>query len=211
MTQTEEPRTRFVVPSRRTDLDLAVTQIGAVDRFTTHLRETQAAADVATTREARMDASRLRDVLRRQHEALVAHCDAQLAATTRPALSRADRRIVIAHRNEWFAGKVTQALELRGLRVAATTANGAEAVGIVVAEQPDLVLVEDALPMTTGAQVVQQVRRFSPDTVVAAQVAYGDGMAPLLDAGAAAVFVRSVPPADVATRLLELLDEPAAE
>lgn len=209
MTQTEEPRTRVVVPARRTDLDLAVLQVGAIDSFTAHLRQTQAAAEGATTREERLDASRLRDVLHRQHEALVAHCDRQLAGTTRPALTLADRRVVIAHRNEWFAGKVAQALEAHGLAVVATTANGAEAVGVAVAEQPDLMLVEDVLPMTTGVQVVQQVRRFSSDTLVTAQVAYGDGMAPLLDAGAAAVFVRSVPPADVAARLLELLDGPA--
>lgn len=95
--------------------------------------------------------------------------------------------------------------------MAATTTNGAAAIGIAVAEQPDLVLVEDALPMTTGVQVVQQVRRFSPETVVAAQVAHGDAVPPLVDAGAAAVFVRSVPPADAAARLLEMLDESAAE
>lgn len=209
MTQLDDPRTDRVPTHRRTDLDLALCQVDAIERFTTHLRRTQAAADAATSREARLDASRLRDVLRRQHDALVAHCDRQLAAPPRPALALACRRVVIAHRNDWFVGKVAQALQACGLQVAATTANGAEAVGVAVAEQPDLLLVEDALPMTTGVQVVQQVRRFSADTMVAAQVAYGDGMAPLLDAGAAAVFVRSVPPADVAARLLELL-EPTA-
>jgi hypothetical protein len=69
--------------------------------------------------------------------------------------------------------------------------------------------VEDALPMTTGVEVVRQVGRFSPGTAVAAQVAYADGMAALLDAGAAAVFVRSVPPLEVADGLLEMLDQPS--
>ena len=208
MTQIDEPRTQSA--ARLTELDLGVLQVQAIERFTAYLRETQAAADAPTSREARMDAARLRDVLRRQHDALVAHCDRQLAATAQPALALADVRVVIAHRNEWFMGKVSQALEERGLRVAAALQNGADAVGIAVAEQPDLLLVEDALPMTTGAQVVQQVRRFSPGTLVAAQVAYADGMPPLFDAGAAAVFVRSVPPADVADRLLELLEQPAS-
>ena len=207
MTQIDEPRTRSA--TRLTELDLGVLQVQAVDHFNAYLRETQAAADAPTSREARMDAARLRDVLRRQHDALVAHCDQQLAATAQPALALAERRIVIAHRNEWFVGKVAQALEEGGLRVAASLQNGADAIGVAVAEQPDLVLVEDALPMATGAQVVRQVRRFSPGTVVAAQVAYADGMGPLLDAGAEAVFVRSVPPADVAARLLELLEQPA--
>ena len=208
MTQIDEPRARRSLPLRRTDLDLAMLQVAAIERFNDYRREAQAAADAASSREARMDANRLRDVLRRQHEALVAHCDEQLATATRPALSLADRRVVIAHRNEWFTGKVAATLTEQGLRVVATTANGADAVGVAVAEQPDLLLVEDALPMTTGVQVVRQVRRFSPQTLVAAQVGYGDGMPALLDAGAAAVFVRSVPPADIAARLLELLDQP---
>ena len=207
MTQIDEPRTQWA--ARPTELDLGVRQVHAIDRFNEHLRETQAAADAPSSREARMDAARLRDVLRRQREALVAHCDRQLAATPGPALALAPPRVVIAHRNEWFMSKVAQALEERGVRVAAVLQNGADAIGVAVAEQPDLMLVEDALPMTTGAQVVRQVRRFSPDTILAAQVAYADGMPPLLDAGAAAVFVRSVPPADVAGRMLELLEQPA--
>lgn len=204
MTQIDEPRTPAPC---RTPLDLGVRRVQAIDRFHEHLRNTQAAADIPTSREARMDAARLREILRRQHDALVAHGDRQRARTT-PALSPTDLRIVIAHRNEWFVGKVAQALGERGVHVVAALDNGADAVGVAVAEQPDLVLVEDALPMTTGAEVVRQVRRFSPDTRVAAQAGYADGMSPLLDAGAAAVFVRSVPPAEVAARLLELLEPP---
>lgn len=210
MTQIDEPRAEATRPAQRvrlTDLDLAVLQVRAIDRFNDYRREAQAAADAASSREARMDANRLRDVLRRQHEALVAHCDEQSMTACKPALSLADRRVVIAHRNEWFSGKVAAGLTELGLRVVATTGSGADAVGVAVAEQPDLMLVEDVLPMTTGVQVVRQVRRFSPGTLVAAQVGYGDGMPPLLDAGAAAVFVRSIPPGDVATRLLELLEE----
>jgi CheY-like chemotaxis protein len=209
MTQMDEPRTQSARTPRLTELDLAVLQVQAVERFTEHLRETQAAADAPTSREARMDAARLRDVLRRQHDALVGHCDRQLAATPRPALSLADRRVVIAHRNAWFIGKLAQALEARRVHVVAALQNGADAVGVAVAEQPDLILVEDALPMTTGVEVVRQVGRFSPGTAVAAQVAYADGMAALLDAGAAAVFVRSVPPLEVADGLLEMLDQPS--
>lgn len=205
MTQIDEPRTPAPC---RTPLDLGVRRVQAIDRFHEHLRNTQAAADVPTSREARMDAARLREILRRQHDALVAHRDRQPAMTTTSARSPTDLRIVIAHRNEWFVGKVARALAEHGVHVVAALDNGADAVGVAVAEQPDLVLVEDALPMTTGAEVVRQVRRFSPDTRVAAQAGYADGMSPLLDAGAAAVFVRSVPPAEVAARLLELLEQP---
>lgn len=43
--------------------------------------------------------------------------------------------------------------------------------------------------------------------MIAAQVAYSDRMAPLLDAGASTVFVRQIPPVDVAAQLWELLRE----
>lgn len=87
----------------------------------------------------------------------------------------------------------------------AQTDNGADAVGLVVAEQPDLVLVEDTLAMLPGLEVIREVRRFSPDTVVVAQAAYGDRVGQLLDAGATTVITRSVPPHDVAQSVLRLM------
>jgi CheY-like chemotaxis protein len=60
--------------------------------------------------------------------------------------------------------------------------NGADAVGVVAAEQPDLLLVEDRLPMVSGEQVIAGVRTFSPNTLIAAQVAYSDRVGALLDA-----------------------------
>ena len=59
--------------------------------------------------------------------------------------------------------------------------------------------------MVPGEQVVRDVRSYCPDTVVAAQVAYGDRVGALLHAGASAVFTRRVPPLDAARSMLELL------
>lgn len=91
------------------------------------------------------------------------------------------------------------------MHVVAGTDNGADAVGLTVAEQPDLVLVEDTLSMLTGVEVIREVRRFSAETVVVAQAAHGDRVGQLLDAGASAVFTRRTPPADVALSLLWLI------
>jgi DNA-binding NarL/FixJ family response regulator len=111
--------------------------------------------------------------------------------------------VVLAHRSQWFLAKVTSALEAAGLTVVARLSNGADAVGVAVAEQPDLLPVEDNLCIVTGEEVVREVRRFSPHTAVAAQVPYGDSVGRLLDAGAVSVFTRQVPPADVAHALLQ--------
>jgi len=57
------------------------------------------------------------------------------------------------------------------------------------------------LPMLSGVDVVREVRAYAPGTVVAAQVAYDEDVAEMLDAGARAVYTRRVPPAEVALGL----------
>ena len=193
-------------PSGRSDLDLAARQLQAIAAFhrARHVAE-EAAAAATRSREMRMDAARRLEVVRREHEALIARSHEQLRLTGTVLRGAAERRVVLAHRNEWFLDKITQVLGAHGLHVVARLDNGADAVGVAVAEQPDLLLVEDSLAMVGGEQVVREVRTFSPQTLVAAQVAYGDRVGPFLDAGASTVFTRKVPPADVERGLLELL------
>ena len=56
---------------------------------------------------------------------------------------------------------------------------------MAVAEQPDLVLVEDPLPMVSAEHTGRQVRRFAPATVVVCCVPYEDRVPALVQAGAA--------------------------
>ena len=189
----------------RTELDLAAQQLQAIARFNDARRMAGAAsAAAARSREMRMDVTRSLEVLRREHDAVVHRAHEQLRLTGALLRGTPQRRVVIAHRNEWFVGKVSHALRDSGVLVVAQVDNGADAVGIAVAEQPDLVLVEDTLAMVPGEQVVRDVLSYCPSTVVAAQVAYGDRVAHFLDAGAAAVFTRSVPPADAARSMVGL-------
>lgn len=114
-------------------------------------------------------------------------------------------RAVIAHRNDWFVERVGSELRDRGIAVLARTDNGADAVGLAVSEQPDLMLVEDTLAMVPGEDVVRQLRGLSPETRIVAQAASADGVGPLLEAGACAVFTRRVPPIDVALAMHRLV------
>jgi DNA-binding NarL/FixJ family response regulator len=101
----------------------------------------------------------------------------------------------------WFVNKFGDELQRLGVDIVGHTDNGAEAVGMAVAEQPDLVLVEDTLAMVPGEQVVRELRKYCPDAVLAAQVAYSDRVGALLEAGAAMVFTRQIPPAEIVERV----------
>lgn len=199
MTTVHEPAGRL------SELDLASRQLDAITRFTLSQRIAQeAAATAARSRELRMDSERALEVMRREHDAVISRAHEQLRRSGEVLRRTGRRRIVLAHRSEWFVDKVSDVLQAAGWDVVARLDNGADAVGLAVAEQPELVLVEDTLAMLPGEQVVREVRQFCPHTLVAAQVPYSDRVGALLEAGAVEVFTRQVPPADVASRLLEL-------
>jgi CheY-like chemotaxis protein len=188
------------------DLDLARHQLAAIDRWHAVRRASQTAAEhAATSREARMDLARRLAVIRAEHKAIIDRTDAQLRTSDELLQRAAPRRAIVVHRNSWFADRLAADLALRSISVVARLSNGAEAVGAVVAEQPDLLLVEDSLPMMSGEDVVREVRAFAPLTRVGAQVAYDDRIAAMLEAGAHSAYTRRVPPADVAAALSGLL------
>lgn len=203
---TQVPTVAAAAPWRpRTGVEVLRQQLEAIERFGRSRCAAPSTDAGPLTREGRLDAARERDVLERQHEALVAHVHRQLAESGASFRSVVRRRAVLAHRSPWFAAKVCAGLEADGVHVVALLENGADAVGVAVAEQPDLVLVEDALPMVPGPRVVAEVRALCPAAVVAAQVDHGDRLAPLLDAGATVAFVRRQPPGEVVDALLGLL------
>lgn len=163
--------------------------------------EAEAAAGGGRSREARLDLDRLVEVVRRQHEAIVRRTEGQLAASARLPRSTAPVRAVVVHRNDWFKDKLVARLTEGDVEVVARLENGADAVGVVVAEQPDLLVVEDKLPMMSGEEVVRQARQFSPVTIAALQVPHASAVA----AGAHVTFTRRTPPVDVARDLCRLV------
>lgn len=194
------------IPSASSQYDLAARQLAALDAWHARRRVQQEAAAVGQrSREQRLDLARRMDVLREQHRAIVARTDVQLRASVE-VLTQPRLRVLVVHRNTWFADKVRAALAGQGADVLPTLGNGAEAVGVAVAEQPDLMLVEETLPMLSGEDVVREVLAFSPRSVIAAQVGYDNAIAGMLDAGARAAYARRVPPAEVAVGMLALLD-----
>jgi DNA-binding response OmpR family regulator len=82
--------------------------------------------------------------------------------------------------------------------------DGAAGLGSVVAEQPDLVVVEQQLPWKDGLEVVREVRRFAPAALVAVHLDQPQAEQQAREAGAHAVFARSTRPADMIAGLLAL-------
>jgi hypothetical protein len=198
------------VGSRRRGPDLVQRQLVAVEAFTQDRLKAQRALEVtARTRETRMDVARRLDVLRREQTMLVARAHQQLRDTGDLLRAPSGRRAVIAHRNDWFASKLAELLAQADVQLLERVDNGADAVGLVVAEQPDLLFVEDNLLMVTGEEVIQEARRFCPGTRIGARVEYGERVGVLLDAGADTVATRQVPPLQVAHQLLALVGTPA--
>jgi CheY-like chemotaxis protein len=189
-------------------LDLLAAQVQGIDAWNRSNQLSKGAAEViGITREMRLDLSHRMEARRREHAALVARVDEQLRASGQLLTSRRPVRAVVAHRNAWLSGKVTSRLEERGVLIVGVFTDGADAAGTVVAEQPELVFLEDRLPSLAGSDLVRRVREFSPGTVIGAQVEDSRGIAPLVDVGAHAVFTRRIPPLDVADQLLACFTE----
>ena len=190
----------------RTFADLVADQLSAIAAFQRHRRAVQEAAETpGMSREQRLDARRRLDVLRRQQEALLAATASSMNGSG-GVLRTVGPRALLVHRNEWLRRRVAQDLERYGVEVVGQLDNGADGVGALIAEQPDLLFVEDTLPMVGGLQVLQQARRYAPAAVLAVQVGYDDQVAGALEAGAVATFTRRIPPADIGAELARLVD-----
>jgi CheY-like chemotaxis protein len=183
--------------------DRLVRQVQAIDAWVAARREREQAWHAPSkTRDERMDVDRQIEVLRRTHDAIKGRCARGLGAEVE-AMRSSGPTAVIAHRHVWFVDKVALLLGERGIAVVACTDNGAEALGAVVAEQPDIVLVGDRLAMMSGHVLLAETRRFAPSALRSVQ-ASDQQQADALQDAADAVFLRHHPPAVVADALVAL-------
>lgn len=160
------------------------------------------------TRNERMDRTRRLEALQRTQQVIQARAAAELARGHSPLLD-AQVTAVIAHRHAWFSGGLAARLEAHGVLVLACTDNGADALGAVIAEQPDIVLSGDRLAMVSGQVLLDETGLFSPRTRRALQ---SDDVAPSVELRPSphAVFTRRRP-ADVADDLAAQVRSDAAD
>lgn len=198
MTQTPHRRPR-------TPAELFVAQLAGIDSW--RLRARAAETPPASSREVLLVQRRRADVLARQHEALVARTSLHLQeAGNEPLLAVLPVRAVVGHRHAWFRDGLVGCLLAAGVDVTCTSDNGAEVIGVVTAEQPDLLVLDSNLAMVPSAEVAAELRVLSPGTLVAAQADAPGAGAALLAAGADVTFRRGDSAAAVARTCTELLD-----
>lgn len=189
----------------RSDLQLLSDQLAGMAAWYLAQREQRPPEGGVVTREMRLDLSRRTEARRREQAALLERAREQLDQTRRPPQHGRQPRAVLVHRREWVRLKVEQELARHGIAVVGHLDNGADAVGLAIVEQPDLMLVEDALPMVSGTEVIRAMRVFCSRTLVAAHVESDSGVAAALHAGAATAFPRLVPPEHIARGLASLV------
>ena len=185
----------------RSGVQRAVDQVQAVDAWLSARRDRERLLHhVPTSRDQRLDVAREVDALRTTHEAIKGCCArASDPGSRRPPGATA----VVAHRHAWFADELAVLLEEQGAVVLVCTDNGAEALGTVVAEQPDVLLAGDRLAMVPGRALLAATRDYSPGTL-RALYASDQRQADVLRAVADAVFLRPHPPGVLAAALVAL-------
>ena len=195
----------------RSELEIINDQLAGIAAFNADLAQ-RAAVEPARlrTRELQLDGRRRQEVQRREQQALQAHAQRHLLDSTHLFGAGVRPRAVLGHRNVWLRTKVADCLEAHGVEIVAVLEDGAETAGVVVMEQPEIVLVEDRLPSLSGLEVLRRAQAFAPHTLVAAQLQDSGEMHRFLDGGARAVFTRRTPPADIAGEVVQCLQEAGA-
>ena len=192
----------------RTELELIDDQLRGLAAFTAERRgRTTAPTGRPLTREMQLDGRRRREVDLREQTALQEHAARQLRESAHLLASVVRPRAVLAHRNAWLRTKVADCLHEHGVQVVAVLDDGAEACGVTVVEQPEILLVEDRLTSMSGLEVLRRVQAFAPKTLVAAQLQDSAEVQLFLEEGARAVFTRRTPPADIALEAVQCLQE----
>lgn len=118
----------------------------------------------------------------------------------RPLASTVPLLAVIAHRSPWFRTQMTKSLASHGIEIVGTVDDGADAIAAIVAEQPDLIVLEKLLPTVPGIDVVTAANLYAPAALVWVQATHPDLQ--LQRAGADTVFPRTLHPDDIAAGLL---------
>jgi len=157
------------------------------------------------SRELRLDLAGELAARRATHAAVLARAELQLRQTGDLMWADSSCRAVLAHRDVWWRERVADCLTALGVQVIAQAGDGVDAVGVLVVEQPDLVVVQDLLPLLPGLQVVRQARRYAPTSLIAAHLLDSRQAQPFLSAGADVAFSRLDRPGEIAEQLVALL------
>ena len=189
---------------------LLVRQVRAIEAWTAAMAQRERlVAGMSMSREERVDAARRLAVLRRVHEAVIDRTRKALAADVTPMTSAGPVTAVLAHRHAWTLDRLAAALRERGVEILLCTDSGAEALGAVVAEQPDVLFTGERLLMLSGRELLSEAGLFAPFTLLAVQAADVAAERDLLGAEAQVVVPHRRQAAEVADLLAAVVEQRA--
>lgn len=110
------------------------------------------------------------------------------------------RRVIIADDHAIVRTSLSAILsEIDEIEVVAEAANGLETIALVKQHEPDLLLLDAAMPLARGVQVYSEARRWSPGTRVVVITGFTSTtlLADWLAAGVDGLFLKSAEPAEM--------------
>jgi DNA-binding NarL/FixJ family response regulator len=116
-------------------------------------------------------------------------------------------RIVIADDNEGVRLLLRVLIELDGrMRLVGEAEDGRQALALVTAERPDVLLLDLSMPVLDGLQVLEEIRRLGLElkTLVYSGFANGDVREAALAAGADDFLLKGAEPEEIVARLADL-------
>lgn len=190
----------------RDELSLATRQLQAIDAWNRARRQVEGRSQRSGPgAQVPAEPATRRAVLRRKHQALVDRTHAQLAASGAVLRSTAAHRLVVVHRDTDFATRLTQALVGAPLALSGWAVDGADGVGLAVAEQPDVVLLEESPLSVPIDEALADLRTYCPQAGLVVQVGDTQRVGDLLRSGTAMVLHRQLPVEQVVARLRALV------
>lgn len=198
------------LPAGRFPHELAAARRQAIDAWERADRALEATTRIAPRQQAvRLDLDRQHGARQREHAALLAR-SAELLELGGERLAV---RAVLAHSDARLRDLLTQELTEAGVRIVGAFDDGADAAGAAVAEQPELVLLQDLLPTMDGLQVLRRVRTLVPGVVTGVHMLALTTVGCFVDGGVDVAFAARTTPADMARQLVDCLRRscPAAQ
>ena len=100
---------------------------------------------------------------------------------------------------------LTQASRQHGIdyQLVGTAANGLQAISIVKQEKPDILYLDLSMPLASGAEVLNDIRRYSPSTkvIVLTGISTPGLLATAMEMGCEGLMSKSTSPQDLADKL----------
>lgn len=114
---------------------------------------------------------------------------------------RSQIRVLVADDHTLFREGITNILTRHGLTVVGEASDGDEAVAMTKKLDPDVVLMDVAMPQLNGIEATRRIKESSPGTVVLALTMYDDDeyLFAMLEAGAAGYLLKNAHGAELAT------------